>query len=187
MILWSDSIYFQICCCCSVAQWCLVLCNPKDCSMPGLSVHHQLLEFTQTHFHWVGDAIQPSHPLLSPSPPAFNLSQHQGLFIFFFCFFFLILKSLILTGVPKHEPPLPPPSPLHLCGSSPCTSPKHAVSCVRHRLAIQYMIVYMLKCHSPKSSHPLPLPLSPKVRYTHLCLFSCLAYRVVFLNSIYMC
>ena len=51
-----------------------------DCSTPGLPVHHQLLEFTQTHVHWVSDAIQPSHPLSSPSPPAFNLSQHQGLF-----------------------------------------------------------------------------------------------------------
>ena len=51
-----------------------------DCSMPGFSVHHQLPEFTQTHVHWVGDAIQPSHSLSSPSPPAFNLSQHQGLF-----------------------------------------------------------------------------------------------------------
>ena len=51
-----------------------------DCSMPGLPVHHQLLEFTQTHVHWVGDAMQPSYPLPSPSPPAFNLSQHQGLF-----------------------------------------------------------------------------------------------------------
>ena len=51
-----------------------------DCSMPGLPVHHQLLEFAQTHVHRVGDAIQPSHPLLSPSPPAFNLSQHQVLF-----------------------------------------------------------------------------------------------------------
>ena len=51
-----------------------------DCSTPGLLVHHQLLEFTQTHVHWVGDAIQPSHPLSSPSPPALNLSQHQGLF-----------------------------------------------------------------------------------------------------------
>ena len=50
-----------------------------DCSAPGLPVHHQLPEFTQTHVHLVGDAIQPSHPLLSPSPPAFNLSQHQGL------------------------------------------------------------------------------------------------------------
>ena len=51
-----------------------------DCSTPGLPVHHQLLEFTQTHVHWVSDAIQPSHPLSSPSPLAFNLSQHQGLF-----------------------------------------------------------------------------------------------------------
>ena len=51
-----------------------------DCSTPGLPVHWQLLEFTQTHVHWVGDAIQPSHPLSSPSPPTFNLSQHQGLF-----------------------------------------------------------------------------------------------------------
>ena len=51
-----------------------------NCSTPGLPVHHQLLEFTQTHVHWVSDAIQPPYPLLSPSPPAFNLSQHQGLF-----------------------------------------------------------------------------------------------------------
>ena len=63
----------------SVAQLCPTLCNPMDCSMPGLPVHHQLLEFTQTHVHWVGDAIQPSHPLWSPSPPALSLSQHQGL------------------------------------------------------------------------------------------------------------
>ena len=54
--------------------------DPIDCSMPGLPVHHQLLEFTQTHFHWVGDAIQPSHPLSSPSLPVLSLSQHQGLF-----------------------------------------------------------------------------------------------------------
>ena len=58
----------------------LTLCDPMNCSMPGLSVHHQLLESTQTHVHQVSDAIQPSHPLLSPSPPAFNLSQHLGLF-----------------------------------------------------------------------------------------------------------
>ena len=63
----------------SVAQSCLTLWDPIDCSMPGLPVRHQLPEFTQTHVHWVCDAIQPSHPLLSPSP-AFNLSQHQGLF-----------------------------------------------------------------------------------------------------------
>jgi len=56
------------------------LCDPMDCSTLGLPVHHQLPEFTQTHVHWVGDAIQPSHPLSSLSPPAFNLSLHQGLF-----------------------------------------------------------------------------------------------------------
>ena len=64
----------------SVAQSCPTLCNPMDCNMPGFPVHHQLPELTQTHVHWVGDAIQPFHPLSSPSPPAFNLSQHQGLF-----------------------------------------------------------------------------------------------------------
>ena len=64
----------------SVTQSCPTICNPMDCSMPGFSVHHQLPEPAQTHFHRVGDAIQPSHPLSSPSPPAFNLSQHQGLF-----------------------------------------------------------------------------------------------------------
>ena len=64
----------------SVAQSCLTLCDPMKCSMPGLPVHHQLPEFTQTHIHGVGDAIQPSHPLSSPSPPALNPSQHQSLF-----------------------------------------------------------------------------------------------------------
>ena len=57
-----------------------VVFNSTDCSTPGLPVHHQLLELAQTHVHWVSDAIQPLHPLSSPSPPAFNLSQHQGLF-----------------------------------------------------------------------------------------------------------
>ena len=64
----------------SVAQSCPILSDPMDCSTPGLPVHHQLPEFTQTHVHWVGDAIQPSHPLSSPSPLAFSLSPHQGLF-----------------------------------------------------------------------------------------------------------
>ena len=64
----------------SVTQSCLTLCDPMDCSTPGFPVQHQLPELTQTHVHWVGDAIQSSHPLASPSPPAFNLSQHQGLF-----------------------------------------------------------------------------------------------------------
>ena len=64
----------------SVAQSCLTICDPMDCSTPGLPAHHQLPESTQTHVQWVGDAIQPSHPLSSPSPPALNLSQLQGLF-----------------------------------------------------------------------------------------------------------
>ena len=64
----------------SVAQSCLTLCNPMNRSTPGLPVHHQLLEFTETHVHRVSDAIQPSHPLSSPSPPALNPSQHQSLF-----------------------------------------------------------------------------------------------------------
>jgi len=64
----------------SVSQLCPTLCDPMNSSMPGLPVHHQLLEFTQTHVHQVGDAIQPSHPLSSPSPPAPNPSQHQGFF-----------------------------------------------------------------------------------------------------------
>ena len=64
----------------SVAQSCLTLCDPMNCSTPGLPVHHQLPKLTQTHVHWVGDAIQLSHPLSSPFPSPFNLSQHQGLF-----------------------------------------------------------------------------------------------------------
>ena len=70
---WSESIYqFS-----SVVQSCLTLCDPVDCSTPGVPVHHQLPELAQTHVHQLSDAIQPSHPLLSPSRPAFNLSQHQ--------------------------------------------------------------------------------------------------------------
>ena len=63
-----------------VYQSCLTLCDLMDCNIPGLPIHHRLPEFTQTHIHWVSDAIQLSHPLLSPFPPAFNLSQVQGLF-----------------------------------------------------------------------------------------------------------
>ena len=77
IFLWSISNAFQFS---LVAQLCPTLCDPTDCSTPGLPVHHQLPESTQTHVHWVSDAIQPSHPLSSPSLPALNLSQHQGLF-----------------------------------------------------------------------------------------------------------
>ena len=72
---WKHSVQFS-----SVAQSCLNLCDPMKRSMPGLPVHHQLPEFTQTHVHQVSDAIQPSCPLSSPSPPAPNPSQHQSLF-----------------------------------------------------------------------------------------------------------
>ena len=78
LLRWSkvnSSVQFN-----SVAQSCPTLCDPVNHSTPGLPVHHQLPEFTQTHVHWVGDAIQPSHPLSSASPPAPNPSQHQGLF-----------------------------------------------------------------------------------------------------------
>ena len=71
---YNSSVQFS-----SVTQSCPTLCDPVNCSMPGLPVYHQLLEFTQTHVHWVSDAIQPSHPLSSPSLPAPNPSQHQSL------------------------------------------------------------------------------------------------------------
>ena len=72
---WHLTVQFS-----SVTQSCPTLCDPMNCSTPGLPVHHQLPEFTQTHIHRVSDAIQPSHPLSSPSPPTPNPSQHQGLF-----------------------------------------------------------------------------------------------------------
>ena len=86
------------------------LCNPMDCSTPGFPVHHQLQELTQTHVHRVGDAIQPSHPLSSPSPPMFNPSEHQGLFqwvssshqgIIFDCMQHLLHKSLLYANYGK--------------------------------------------------------------------------------------
>ena len=77
IILWYSFTNFQFS---SVAQSCPTLCDPMNHSTPGLPVHHHLLEFTQTHVYQVSDAIQPSHPLSSPSPPAPNPSQHQSLF-----------------------------------------------------------------------------------------------------------
>ena len=76
--------YYSICkihcCCCSVTQSCLTLCDPMDCSTPGLPVPHRLLEFSQVHVHCIGDAVQPSHPVTPSSPSALHLSQHQELF-----------------------------------------------------------------------------------------------------------
>ena len=75
----STYIYLLVLfCCCSVSKLCPTLCHPMDCSTPNFSVLHRFPEFVQTHVHWVNDAIQPSHPLASPSPPAFNVSQHKG-------------------------------------------------------------------------------------------------------------
>ena len=73
---WEIYVYQFI----SVTQLCLTLCDPMDCSVPDLPVHHQLPELTKAHIHCVGDANQTSHSLPSPSPPTFNLSQYQGLF-----------------------------------------------------------------------------------------------------------
>ena len=77
MLMSTKLFYFQFS---SITQSCPTFCNPMDCSMTGFPVHHQLPELAQTHVRRVGDVIQPSHPLPSPSPPAFNLSQHQSLF-----------------------------------------------------------------------------------------------------------
>ena len=76
----NHQLWWECCCCCLVHQSCQRLCDSMDCSVPGFPAPHYLPEFAQTHVHWVSDALQPSHPLWSPSPPAFNLSQHQSLF-----------------------------------------------------------------------------------------------------------
>ena len=93
----------------SVAQSCPTLCNPMNCSTPGLPVHHQLLEFTQTYVHWVRDTIHSSLPLSSPSPPALNLSQHQFSSVQF-------SRSVVSDSLRPHEsqhtrPPCPSPTP----------------------------------------------------------------------------
>ena len=109
--LLSSSIMFQFS---SVAQLCPTLCDPTNHNTPGLPVHHQLLEFTQTHVHWVSDAIQPSHPVSSPFPSAPNPSQHQGLFqwvnsVLYSRTLFIssIYKSLNLLIPASHSIPLP--------------------------------------------------------------------------------
>ena len=93
-----------------VAQSCPTLCDPMNHSTPGFPVHHQLPEFTQTHVHWVNDAIQPSHPLSSPSPPAPNLSQYQGIG----CFFYWSLSWLPFLKVLLPLFKVPPSQPWHL-------------------------------------------------------------------------
>ena len=130
--------------------------------------------------------------------------QSNGFYFFSkFCFFFTLFYNTVLVlpyidmnpprvwCIPKHEPPshLPPHNISLGHHRAPAPGMLYPASDIDWRFD-SYMIVYMLQCHSPKSSHPLPLPQSPKVRYTHLRLFCCLAYKVViavFLNSIYMC
>ena len=84
LVHWCLAHYLLLGCYCSVDELCPILCHTIDCSTPGLPVPHNLLELAQVHVHWLGDAIQPSHPL-SPSSSAFNLSQHQGLFQWVSC------------------------------------------------------------------------------------------------------
>ena len=130
-----------------------------------------------------------------------NAASYQHFFFFFQILYFTLQYCMVLpyidmnphgcTCVPKHEPPshLLPHNISLGHHRAPAPSMLYPASDIDWRFD-SYMIVYMLQFHSPKSSHPLPLPLSPKVRYTHLCLFCCFAYRVViaiFLNSIYMC
>ena len=155
------------------------------------------LYFLQTFCFCVNITTPPSKSVikkpyyLQNSSNNFRKGHQTGRSIFLKFFIFLILKSLIPTCVPKHEPPshLPPHNISLGHPHAPAPSMLYPASDIDWRFD-SFMIVYMLECHSPKSSHPLPLPLSPKVRYTQLCLFCCLAYRVViaiFLNSIYMC
>ena len=113
---------------CSVTKSCLSLCSPMDCSTPGFPVLHRLPEFAQTHVHWVGDAIQPSHPLSPPSPPAFNLSQHWGLFQWvsfshrcpkYWSFSFSISLSNVYSGLINFRMVWSPCSPRDSQESSP--------------------------------------------------------------------
>ena len=93
--LWKFPSFLFIYGCCSVAKLCLSLCNTVDCSTPGFPVLHYLPQFAQTPVHWVDDAIQPSHPLSSPSAPAFNLSQHQGLLQLYFQHYIILLLVMM--------------------------------------------------------------------------------------------
>ena len=191
---------------------CTCICDPMDCSPPGFSVHGVLLEWVAISFSrgssWPKDRTQVS----CIAGRRFTLwatreAHTHNLYVFFLflIFIFTLFYSTILywfchtltwihhecTWVPNPEPPshLPP----HIISlehpRAPAPSILYPVSSIDWRF-ISYMIVYMFQCHSPKSSHPLPLPQSPKVCSIHLCLFCCLAYRVIltiFLNSIYMC
>jgi len=140
------------------------LCDPMNCSTPGLPFHHQLPEFTQTHIHLVGDAIQSSHPLSSPSPPVPNPSQHQGLFqwvnsshevaqiLEFQLFFFNLnlFKFKSLQVIPVHQP---------------------QGSCIEPGLAIHFLYdIIHISMPFPQIIPPLPLPESKRLFYTSVSL-----------------
>ena len=165
----------------SVAQSCPTLCYPMDCRMPGLLVHHQDPEPAKTHVHWVSDAIQPSHPLSSPSPPAFNLSQHQGLFFlsfFLILFYFLALQYCIGFTIYQHEsttgihmfPILnPPPSslPYHPIWVSPMHQPQ-ASSIVHQTWTGDLFHIWYYTCFNAILPNHPTLSLSHRVQKTVL-------------------
>ena len=119
----KNTIVFLHCCHCSVAQSFPTLCSPMDCSTPGFPVLHHPPELAQTHVHWVGDAIQPSRPLSSPSLPAFSISQHQG-------FLYGALQMLLMHGSQNKTQGLPGPAKpcmiwhLPICQSSSLSHPR---------------------------------------------------------------
>ena len=161
-------------------------------------------QFSGTKFHGIIDTCWLLHFKVWDICFAYDVdySLFAGFFsnkISFFFFFYNIV--LALPYINMHLPrvytcspswtPLPPPSPSHPSGTSQCTSPEHPVSCIESGLAICFLYdIIHVSCHSPKSSYPLPLAQCPKDCSIHMCLFCCLAYRVIvtiFLNSIYMC
>ena len=160
-----------------------------DCSTPGLPVHHQLPESTQTHVHWVGDTIQPSHPLSSPSPPAFNLSQHQGLFKWPFNrsrqtqLWHVGSSSLTREGTGSMDS-----QPLDQQGGRPRSSllkrppsrggsPNH-LSWYYHWIASYLFYLFSLLSVFPKYSSQKPFSIKVQTENTLQTIWSCLNYKI---------